>query len=154
MVAAEPDPEMRRRLRAKLATARVPVEIGDAAAEALPCADASVDAVDFTLVLCTVGDPDRALAEARRVLKLCGRLVVLEHVRGSGSLARWQDCLTPLWSRLVASCHPNRDTQAAIERAGFTWTHVEAFDPLPRWVPTRPLLAAVAVRPERASEPP
>ena len=144
VVAAEPDPAMRNRLAAKVVTARVPVEVTSDPAEALRYADASFDAVVFTLVLCTVTDPDRALAEARRVLRPSGRLIVLEHVRGSGSLARWQDRLTPLWSRLVPGCHLGRDTAAAIERAGFTIQEAELFDPFPRWVPARPMLQAIA----------
>ena len=101
VVAAEPDPEMRKRIAAKLAGAPVPAEITGDVAEALQEPDASLDALVFTQVLCTVSDPGRALAEARRVLRPGGRLIVLEHVRGSGSLARWQDRLTPLWSRLI-----------------------------------------------------
>ena len=119
VVAAEPDPAMRRRLAAKLAGAPVPAEITGDAAETLQQPDASFDAVVFTQVLCTVTDPDRALAEARRVLRPDGRLIVLEHVRGAGGLARWQDRLTPLWSRLIPGCHLGRDTAAAVERAGF-----------------------------------
>jgi len=144
VVAAEPDAAMRRRLAARLAQAAVPVELSSDPAERLRYPDASFDAVVFTLVLCSVTSPDRALAEARRVLRPSGRLIVLEHVRGAGTLARWQDRVTPLWSLLNAGCHPGRDTAAAIERAGFTFERVEYSDPYPRLVPARPMLEAVA----------
>jgi len=144
VVATEPDPAMRRRLVER--AAETPVQVDDAAAEALPYPDASFDAVLFTLVLCTVADPDRALAEARRVLRPDGRLMVLEHVRGTGGLARWQDRVTPLWNRLAAGCHPGRDTRAAVERAGFRFVEVEEFKPIPRWIPVSPWLQGVATR--------
>lgn len=144
VTAAEPDPAMRRRLAARAAAAHVPVTITSDAAEELRHPDASFDAVVFTLVLCTVADPARALAEARRVLRPGGRLLVLEHIRGTGGLARWQDRLTPLWSAVSAGCHPNRDIVAAIDHAGFSFQGAETSDPFPRWVPTRPLFQAVA----------
>lgn len=146
VVAAEPDPAMRRRLTGNLTAARVPVEVTGDAAETLTHPDASFDAVVFTLVLCTVAGVDRALAEARRVLRPSGRLVLLEHVRSDGALARWQDRLTPLWSRVAAGCQLGRDTAAAVKRAGFTVERAELFDPFPWWVAARPLLEAVARR--------
>jgi len=144
VVAAEPDAAMRRRLAARAARAVVPVEVSSDPAEELRYRDATFDAVVFTQVLCSVTSPDRALAEARRVLRPSGRLIMLEHVRGTGTLARWQDRLTPVWSRLVPGCHLGRDTAAAVERAGFAFERAEYSDPYPRLVPSQPLLEAVA----------
>ncbi len=73
-----------------------------------------------------------------------GRLVLLEHVRGGEGLARWQDRLTPVWRHLAAGCHLNRDTRAAVERAGFTLTAFEPVHEMPKWVPISSMIQAVA----------
>ncbi|WP_343232985.1 class I SAM-dependent methyltransferase [Miltoncostaea marina] len=146
VLALEPDPAMRRRLRRRALAAPVPVEVGDAPAERLPLGDATADTVVCTLVLCSVADPDRALAEARRVLRPGGRLLFIEHVRGEGRRARRQDRLTPVWRRLGAGCHLNRDTVAAIGRAGF---RIEALavhdDDVPGPAISRPMVIGRAV---------
>src|SRR5215203_4586594 len=129
VVVAEPDPFMRRRLDQKVSDARVPVEVSAARAEELPFPDGSFDTVVSTLVLCTVPDQEAALDEVRRVLRPGGRLLFIEHVRAAGSAARWQDRLEPLWRRLLGGCHPNRDTVAAIEEAGFEIEMFESFYP-------------------------
>jgi ubiquinone/menaquinone biosynthesis C-methylase UbiE len=147
VIATEPSSGMSKRLAARRSSAPCAVELLHARAEILPLADASVDAVVFTCVLCSVDDVDRALAEARRALRPDGQLLVLEHVRGTDRLARWQDRITPLWSRVAGGCHPNRDIEPAIRRAGFVIDEAERFDPFPRWVPTRPMLQAVATKP-------
>jgi ubiquinone/menaquinone biosynthesis C-methylase UbiE len=126
---AEPDPFMRKRIGPKLENARVPVEVSEAGAEALPFPDGSFDTVVSTFVLCTVPDQEAALDEVRRVLRPGGRLLFIEHVRAAGSMARWQDRLEPLWRRLLGGCHPNRDTVAAIEEAGFEIETFESFYP-------------------------
>ena len=84
---SEPDPFMRE----KLVAAGVPVEVSDAGAEALPAPDGAFDTVVSTLVLCTVPDQRAALREVRRVLRPGGRLLFIEHMRGEGRAARWQD---------------------------------------------------------------
>lgn len=126
---AEPDPFMRSRIGPKLEDARVPVEVSAAGAEALPFPDGSFDTVVSTLVLCTVPDQAAVLDEVGRVLRPGGRLLFIEHVRAAGPMARWQDRLEPLWRRLLGGCHPNRDTVAAIEGAGFEIETFESFYP-------------------------
>ena len=130
LVIAEPDPFMRKQLRPKLAQASVPVEVSDADAQSLPFADGSFDTVVSTLVFCTIPDPQASLMEIRRVLRPAGgRLLFLEHVRGEGKVARWQDRLQPLWSWLLAGCHPNRDTGTTVETTGFRVEKLERFEP-------------------------
>ena len=91
-----------------------------ARAEALPFRAGSFDIVVSGLALCSVVDPPRALDEIRRVLRAGGTLRVLEHVRSTRPWkARVQDRIQPLWTRLTGGCHPNRDTERAVERAGF-----------------------------------
>ncbi len=126
---SEPDPFMRERLRPKLEAVRVPVEVSEAGAQALPFPDGSFDTVVSTLVLCTVPDQGAALSEIRRVLRPGGRLLFIEHVRAGGSTARWQDRIEPLWCRLFGGCHPNRSTVAAMEAAGFEIETFEDFYP-------------------------
>lgn len=102
----EPDTKMARR-----------VPMVQASAEELPFADGSFDTVVSTLVLCSVDDLERSVAEIRRVLAPQGRLLFLEHVRAAdGSrLARWQDRLNPLW-HAVAGCDCNRRTVDVLAR--------------------------------------
>lgn len=125
VVAVEPDASMAKRLPEKATEARVPVEIRTGTAETLPFPDASFDAAVSTFVLCSVDDQAAALAEVRRVLKPGGKLVLLEHVRGEGRVARWQGRLTPLHRKIAGNCHLNRDTLGAVAAAGFETAGVE-----------------------------
>ena len=125
VVAVEPDPSMAKRIAIRLPEARVPVDVVSASAEELPFPDESFDAAVATFVLCTIADPARALAEIGRVLRPGGRLALLEHVRGSGRLAAWQDRLTPIHRRVAGGCRLNRDTLATVARSGFDVSRVE-----------------------------
>ncbi|AEG34138.1 Methyltransferase type 11 [Thermus thermophilus SG0.5JP17-16] len=134
----EPNPHLHPWLETALRQRGVLGEVLLGQAEEIPLPQESVDAVVATLVLCSVEDPRRALAEILRVLKPGGRLVFLEHVaapRGF-SLRRFQDLLCPLWSFLGDGCHPNRETLALIREAGFARVEAEAFElPLPLVAP-------------------
>lgn len=115
LVLAEPSEPMAGRLEARLAKLGRSARIVAEPAEALPFEDGYFDTVVSTLVLCTVVDPDRALAEVRRVLRPGGRLLFCEHVRSdSPRLARWQDRLADPWAGLADGCRCNRETLGTI----------------------------------------
>ena len=119
LVLVEPDVGMNARLRRKVARSGRAAHVVDAPAERLPFADASVDTVVSTFVLCTVENPDLALREIRRVLRPGGQLVFLEHVRSdSARLARWQDRLVEPWRKFARGCRCNRPTAEMIEASG------------------------------------
>lgn len=84
------------RERARVLDRDVDFRVGDA--QQLEWADESVDTVVSTLSLCTIPDEWRAVAEAWRVLRPGGRLVLLEHVRSSVRAVRiGQELLEPLF---------------------------------------------------------
>jgi len=148
LVLAEPDEHMLRHMRPKLPTASGRIELVQAPADRLPFPDDTFDTAVFTLVLCTVPDPDAALTEAARVLRPGGQLIFVEHVRAqSPGLARWQDRLERPWRLFGDGCHCNRDTVATIEASPFELESVDCGE-LPKAPPiVRPLARGTASLP-------
>ncbi len=148
VVATEPDPYMLERARRRAEDLGRSIELRQASAEELPFDDDSFDTVVSTLVMCSVGDPLRALSEVRRVLKPSGELRMYEHVRYDNAFgAFWQDAITPLWSWFGAGCHPNRDVAGFVREAGFEFERLERIKPLPPIPPmviARPHILAIA----------
>lgn len=150
VVAVEPEAYLREQARTAAAKAPIPVTIVDGLADALPLADGSCDAAVACLVLCSVPDQARALAELRRVLTPGGELRFYEHVRGDGArMARWQRLADrTFWPRLFGGCHTARDTVAAIEAAGFALERRRDVRPesVPAFLPVAPQAIGVARR--------
>lgn len=96
--------------------------------EALAFPSRTFDAIVASLVLCSVVDLERALAEMRRVLhRPTGRLLLLEHQRPEGRLgSSLVELLNVPWLAFNGRCHLNRETQSAIARAGFELLQVES----------------------------
>jgi ubiquinone/menaquinone biosynthesis C-methylase UbiE len=144
LVITEPEAPMASRLERRLAGHTPRARVVRAPAEELPFPERSFDFVVSTLVLCTVDDPDIALAEIHRVLRPGGRLIFLEHVRSEEPrLALWQDRLHGVWVRFGHGCHCNRPTLEGIERSGFSIDELKHDRVRPAPAIVRPLIAGI-----------
>lgn len=124
--AVEPSGVARRLAARRVAAARVPVEFVGLDGADLDLPDACADTVVSTFSLCTIPDVDRALREARRVLRPGGRFLFLEHgLSPEPRTARWQYRLDGLQQRLCAGCHLARPIDELVRAAGLTVTDLE-----------------------------
>jgi ubiquinone/menaquinone biosynthesis C-methylase UbiE len=116
LVLAEPGARMGGQIDLGRAPDGVSARVEAAPAEDLPFADGSFDTVVSTFVLCTVSDPQRAVAEAARVLRPGGRLLFLEHVRADPG---WRQALqrrsAGAWAAFADGCRCDRPTLETIE---------------------------------------
>ena len=128
VVALEPNPGAEKLARKRIAAARVPMELVAASGEALPFESASFDTVVTTLVLCSIPDVERALAEMRRVLKPGGRYLFLEHgLADDESVQKWQNRLNGIQKFVAGGCNLNRPIRSLVEGAGFVLENVDHF---------------------------
>jgi ubiquinone/menaquinone biosynthesis C-methylase UbiE len=130
VVAIEPEPTLRAAAEQAAREAPVPVSVRAGTAETLELGDGEMDAAVASLVLCSVPDQARALAELRRVLRPSGELRFYEHVIADRQPLRAILQIgdhSGLWPAIFGGCHPARDTGAAIEAAGFTIERCERF---------------------------
>jgi SAM-dependent methyltransferase len=152
VVALEPEPYLRGKAQdaARRATTRVTVR--DGVADRLPLEHGTVDAAVASLVLCTVPDPARALAELHRVLRPGGELRFFEHVRSDRPRkARIEQRLdsSGVWPFIGGGCHCARDTLTAIQATGFRIERVRSLDVGPSWLHTNPHMLGMATRLDR-----
>jgi ubiquinone/menaquinone biosynthesis C-methylase UbiE len=130
VIAIEPEPTLRSKAETAADRADVPIRVLAGVADELPLEGESADAAVASLVLCSVPDQQRALAEIRRVLRPEGELRFYEHV-----IPRCQPKRlilqvidrSGLWPRIAGGCHPARDTTEAIMQAGFDIEQIERF---------------------------
>lgn len=151
VVAIEPESTLREVARSAAARAEVPVDLVPGVAEALPVKSEAFDTAVASLVLCSVHEVPRALAELLRVLRPGGELRFFEHGRATGrGLAMVQRALDrTVWPLLMGGCHTGRDPLGEVRAAGFEVVRVRRLKVPERGptLPTSPAVLGLARRP-------
>lgn len=99
------------------------LRVGDA--QALEFEDASYDTVVITLALCSIPDERRAIAEAWRVLRPGGRILLLEHVRSPLFAVRAIQHVLNIFTVRFEGDHMVREPLKHLRAVGFQIHHVE-----------------------------
>jgi ubiquinone/menaquinone biosynthesis C-methylase UbiE len=109
-------------------------------------ASGSVDAVAASLVLCSVPNVEKTLAEVKRVLRPGGRFVFIEHVAAEKGTfqRRMQKLIAPINRVLGDGCQLDREIWRDIFAAGFGEVAIEHV-PLPLWL-GGPHIAGYAIK--------
>jgi ubiquinone/menaquinone biosynthesis C-methylase UbiE len=121
VVGADPSPGLVERARVRAPGVRFDVADG----RSLPYADAAFDAVVFACTLCHVPGPEKALAEARRVLVPGGRLLVYDGDYATTTVATSADdplqrCADAAMAAIVHDRWLVRRVRGLVRQAGFS----------------------------------
>ena len=98
----------------------------ESSAESIALESSSFDCVVIGYSLCTIPEPNLALAEAHRLLKPSGSLFFMEHgLAPEVNIQKWQHRLTPLWKKIGGGCHLNRNIEELIQASGFQFKNLK-----------------------------
>jgi ubiquinone/menaquinone biosynthesis C-methylase UbiE len=101
------------------------VDLREGDAEHLPFDDASFDTVVCALSLCTIPNPEAAVAEMRRVLGPGGRLLLLDHIGSSWPPVYGAQWLLERITIRAAGEHFTRRQLPLVKAAGFQIVETE-----------------------------
>jgi SAM-dependent methyltransferase len=139
VVAVEPERRLAPQAHTAAEKAPIPVTVTTGTVESflLDSRPEPFDAVVFSLVLCSIDDPDSVLRQLFSLLRPGGELRFLEHESSTGFRGQVQRVAdATVWPRLMGNCHTHRDTQASIVSAGFTVDRKRREPAMPAWFPT------------------
>ena len=119
IVAIDISREMLRRASEKARNYDGRIELRREDVHQLPFKNETFDTVFTSLVFCTVADPIRGLREIHRVLKIGGRLLMLEHVRSKNrTLGYVMDRINPFVAKYGID-NINKDTVGNLGKVRF-----------------------------------
>ncbi len=136
VVGVDPSPALLAKAARRARALELPLRLVEGGVDDLREVEGRFDTVVTTYALCSVPDPQAALAVATRALAPGGELVVSEHgVAPDAGPRAWQERLDPMWARVAGGCHLDRPMAQLLERAGFDVSHLESgYLPGPRWL--------------------
>jgi ubiquinone/menaquinone biosynthesis C-methylase UbiE len=111
-------PEMLAVARRRAEERGLPVDLREGDAESLPVDDAAYDSVVCSLSLCTIPDPEAAIAEMKRALVPGGRLLLFDHVGSTWPPVYAVQWLVERISIRSAGEHYTRRSLPLVEAAG------------------------------------
>lgn len=124
VLAVEPATVAKKLAEKRVIARGIPVRNVGLDGQQLPLDDDTCDSALATFTLCTVPDPEAALAELARVLRPGGSFHFVEHgLSPDPKVAAWQHRIEPWYSPLAGGCRLTRDVPALVREAGF---HVES----------------------------
>jgi len=120
-IGIEPNEAFHETLQQQAQKAGIDARILTGDASNIPLPDNAADALICTLVLCSVKDAAKTIAELKRVLKPAAKLIFIEHVAAhqKTGLRTAQNIFNPLNKLVADGCNCNRETWTIIEKAGF-----------------------------------
>jgi len=104
-----------------------PATLQQANAQELPYGDASFDTVVCTFGLCTIPDHKKAIADMTRVLRPCGRLILVDHIESSSRIARGVQRALEIVTVPMGGEHFLRRPLNDVRATGFEIERVERF---------------------------
>lgn len=148
IIAIEPNLQMHPYLKASAKRYGLGLDIRGIKGEEMDLAASSVGSVVGTLVLCSVDNPFKVVAEVRRILVPGGRYIFLEHVAApeGSNLRSLQNLIHRPWHWLFEGCNLNRNTHTVLAEAGFTKLEMDCFRLESPFFPVTPHIFGMAVK--------
>ena len=143
----EPDKNMRKQLVEKVENDGLDyIKVTHDSIENTDANDNSFDSVVSSFVCCSIPNLKLPLKKIRRILKLNGHFIFLEHVASEKGTRRrtWQNGLTPVWRKIEGNCHLIRNTELSISQAGFILKEIKRESMLKALPFIRPTIRRIA----------